>query len=245
MRFAQAWKVARHEFMAVRRSRGILTALVGFPLGVGVGFPLLLGYIIVSSGTQDIGSWFPGIVSAFSFWFVIGAVSIPTSIASYSIVGEKVAKSLEPLLLTPTTDGEILLGKALGAFVPTVLAVWAGSTIFQVIVDLESRGPLGYWFFPNLEMIAAVFVLMPLSVLLTIEACVLISSKVSDVRAAQQAAGLLAMPFVLIYVASLVTLGLDAEVLLLLSGLLLPFDVALYFVTLKTFRREEILTRWK
>ncbi|HEV2166618.1 MAG TPA: ABC transporter permease subunit, partial [Thermoplasmata archaeon] len=105
MRFSQAWVVARHEIREVRRSRAIMAALVGFPLGVGLGFPILLGYIIVTAGSQGLATWFPGIANAFSFFFVIGAVSIPTSIASYSIVGEKTSRSLEPLLLTPTTDG--------------------------------------------------------------------------------------------------------------------------------------------
>lgn len=220
-------------------------ALVGFPLGVGLGFPVLLEYIIATSGSQGLGSWFPGIANAFSFFFVIGAVTVPTSIASYSIVGEKASKSLEPLLLTPTSDGEILMGKALGAFLPTVIAVWLGAAAFQVIVDVESRGPLGYLLYPNPEMTVALFVLMPLLVLLSIEACVLISARVSDVRAAQQAAGLIALPFVLVYVAGLVTLGLDAMVLLILSALLVPCAILLYFVSLRTFRRDEILTRWK
>lgn len=245
MRFSQAWTVARHELRTVRRSRAIMAALIGFPLGVGVGFPALLEYVIATTGTEGFGSWFPGIVNAFSFWFVIGAVSLPTSIASYSIVGEKTSKSLESLLLTPTSDGEILMGKALGAFLPTVVAVWIGATVFQVLVDLESRANLGYWLFPNLEMTVAIFVLMPLSVLFTIEACVVISARVSDVRAAQQAGGVLVMPFVIVYVASIVTLGLDAEVLLLISGMVAPCVVALYFLSLKTFRRDQILTQWK
>ncbi|HEV2165980.1 MAG TPA: ABC transporter permease, partial [Thermoplasmata archaeon] len=109
----------------------------------------------------------------------------------------------------------------------------------------ESAGPLGYLLYPNPEMTVALLVLMPLSVLLSIEVCVLISARVTDVRAAQQAAGLLTVPFVLVYVAGLVTLGLNAEVLLLLSGILVPLVVGLYFVSLRTFRRDEILTRWK
>ncbi len=36
-------------------------------------------------------------MNAFSFWFVIGAAFLPVTIASYSLVGEKVQKSLEPL----------------------------------------------------------------------------------------------------------------------------------------------------
>jgi ABC-2 type transport system permease protein len=53
----------------------------------------------------------PEVINAFLFFFIIGAVSLPVGIAAYSVVGEKVEKSLEPLLTTPLTDGEILMGK--------------------------------------------------------------------------------------------------------------------------------------
>ena len=87
----------------------------------------------------------PGVISAsvapflnaFSFWFVIGAASLPAGIASYSIVGEKIQKSLEPLLATPMTDGEILLGKSIASFVPPIAAIWASSVVFMVLMDLS------------------------------------------------------------------------------------------------------------
>ena len=34
--------------------------------------------------------------------------ALPANLASYSMVGEKVERSLEPLLATPASDGEIL-----------------------------------------------------------------------------------------------------------------------------------------
>jgi ABC-2 type transport system permease protein len=54
--------------------------------------------------------------NAFNFWFIILASAVPSGMASYSVVREKVEKSLEPLLSTPATDGEILLGKSLASF---------------------------------------------------------------------------------------------------------------------------------
>ena len=50
-------------------------------------------------------------------------------------MGEKVEKSLEPLLATPTTDGEILLGKSIAAFIPPVVATWAGAAIYMALID--------------------------------------------------------------------------------------------------------------
>jgi ABC-2 type transport system permease protein len=245
MRVSQAWIIARHDMRQFRQKRGILLGLVAFPLGIGVGFPLLIELILRSAGTAGSSAWLPGILDAFALWFVIGAVSLPTTIAAYSIVGEKISKSLEPLLSTPTTDGEILLGKSLAALIPSVLAMWAGGLLFQGIVDLETVGPFGYLYYPNATMAVVLLLAMPLAALVAVEASVVISSRATDVRAAQQYAGALILPFFLLYIAGELGLSLDAGHLLLVSAALGVVALGLYFASLRAFRREEILTRWK
>jgi ABC-2 type transport system permease protein len=243
MRLSQAWTVARHDMRLIRRKRGIMAGLIGMPIGVGVGFPALVA-LLLSQGGSNPASWLPTYIEAFSFWFVIGAASLPNTIASFSIVGEKVSKSLEPLLATPTSDGEILVGKALAAFVPTMLAVWAGSVIFQVLIDVETLGPFGYLFFPDWTIAIELFVLVPLAALLAIEASVIISSRVTDIRSAQQYAGLIFLPLIVVYVASEIV-GLTSSRLLYIGGALAAIVLVLYYASLRTFHREEILTRWK
>jgi ABC-2 type transport system permease protein len=245
MRLSQAWIIARHDMGLFRRRRTILYGLVALPLGVGIGFPLLIGYI-VQEGGPALGSYLPTLVNAFSFWWVIGAAMLPTAIAAYGIVGEKVERSLEPLLSTPTTDGEILLGKVLAAFLPTMLAVWAGSVLYQVLVDLETRGPLGYLLFPNWDMALILFVMAPLACLYAIEFSVLASSRASDARTAQQYAGLVFVPLIFIYVAGEIgSLPLTTTNLLYVCAGLAALVVALFFASERLFRREEILTSWK
>jgi len=41
----------------------------------------------------------------------------------------KLDRSLEPLLATPVNDGELLLGRALAAFIPSLLATYLGAAI--------------------------------------------------------------------------------------------------------------------
>ncbi|MDP3047407.1 MAG: ABC transporter permease subunit, partial [Chloroflexota bacterium] len=57
-------------------------------------------------------------VTQYLFLFLVVPASIPVTIASYSIVGEKEAKSLEPLLATPIRTWELLLAKSLAAALP-------------------------------------------------------------------------------------------------------------------------------
>lgn len=64
------------------------------------------------------------------------AAILPTAIDSYSMVGEKVEKSLEPLLATPTTDSELLLGKSIAVFLPPLIATYIGALIFMVLMDI-------------------------------------------------------------------------------------------------------------
>jgi ABC-2 type transport system permease protein len=245
MRFSQAWIIARHDMGIFRHRLGIMGPLLGLPLGVGIGFPLLVQYIVSMAGSSGLGSYLPQLIEAFSFWFVIGAGTVPTAIAAYGIVGEKVEKSLEPLLSTPTTDGEILLGKVLAALVPTVLAIWAGAVIFQVLVDWFTFGALGYLFYPNWGMIVLMLVLTPLVCLYAIEFCVLISSRVTDARSAQQYAGLTFIPLIFVYIAGEVDLSLGTTTLVYLAGIFVVLDIALFLVSQRIFHREEILTRWK
>jgi ABC-2 type transport system permease protein len=65
------------------------------------------------------------VVSNFMVMFMILPLAIPATIAAYSIVGEKVTRSLEPLLATPITTSELLIGKSLAAALPAILATWA------------------------------------------------------------------------------------------------------------------------
>lgn len=245
MRFSQAWLIARHDMALIRSRKGIFYPLIAFPVGIAVGFSLLIVYI-ASSGGSSSGSYLPQFIDAFTFWFVIGAASLPTTIAAYGIVGEKVEKSLEPLLSTPTTDSELLLGKALSAFVPTMVAIWAGSVLYMILADLGTRGIFGYLYFPNTEIAVILLALAPLACLFSIELLTVVSSRVTDVRSAQQYASVVFLPLILLYVAG--ELGkppLNTMNLLIISGVFAVIVLALFSASTRTFRREEILTHWK
>jgi ABC-2 type transport system permease protein len=117
-------------------------------------------------------------------------------------VGEKVEKSLEPLLATPTTDGEILLGKSIAAFLPPILATYASAIIYMGLIDYLTYPKLGYLNYPNWSIGIILLLVIPLAEILSIEVSVIASSRASDVRAANQLGGLMFIPFMIIYLAS-------------------------------------------
>ncbi len=230
----------------ILRKRGILIGLIAFPIGVAIGFPALVSLVIQDAGGAPAATYFTDLINAFGFWFVIAAASLPNAIAAYGIVGEKTERSLEPLLATPSTDGEILLGKTLAAFLPTMVAVWSASVLFQALVDVIARPALGYYFYPNWEMAVILFVLAPIASLYSIEVCVIVSSRVTDVRSAQQYAGVVFIPLIFVYIVGEIgKFPLNTENLVLIAAALGALTLGLFFVAQRTFDREEILTRWK
>jgi ABC-2 type transport system permease protein len=172
--------------------------------------------------------------------------TLPTAIASYSLVGEKLEHSLEPLLAAPVTDGEILLGKCLAAVLPPLAAIYAGVVVFMALCDLATGQRLSRLYFPNWTAAVILLVVVPLTAAMCVEFNVVISARVSDVRAAQQLGALAVVPFAAIYVGSEIGLvTLDRPTLAVIAGILAVVDVALFFASRATFQREQILTRWR
>ena len=243
MRLSKAWVVAAKDLKIFTRKRNVFGSVILFPLLVSIGLPLLIHF--VSAKHQGFGSHLPTLLNAFSFFFVALAAYLPTAIASYSLIGEKVEKSLEPLLATPTTDSELLLGKSIAGFIPPVAAIYISAIVFMALMDLFTHALLGYYYFPNWTMGVILLLVTPLSAILSIEANVIISARAADVRSAQLQGGLSVLPFGALYVASevgIVTLGTTH--LFIISAVILLIDVILFFISTKTFQREEILTKW-
>lgn len=237
------WKIARKELKVISRKKSIIFYTVGLPLLVAISFSIVIQGQIANGIPDSLSLGAQSII----YIFVVLATVLPSTIAAYSIVGEKVEKTLEPLLATPTTDGEILLGKSIAAFLPPILSAWMGASIFMATADyLLKNAGLGYYYFPNWNAVVMLFLLAPLAGILSIEVAVMASSRVSDVRGANQIAGLIFIPFVVVFFAGAEGIfAFNIVNLLIFSGVVAIVDVILFFLSKATFKREEILTKWK
>ena len=245
MRLSKAWIIAEKDFAIFRKKKSVIYSVVLFPLFVSISLPLIVEFIASQSGGIPAEA-LTTVLNAFSFFYITGAVTLPTAIASYSLVGEKVQKSIEPLLATPTTEAEILLGKSIAAFLPPIAAIYIGAALFMALIDSLTYSTLGYFYFPNWNMGVIMLLLAPLGSILSIEFDILISSRVNDVRAAQQLGGIVALPFLGIYIlAEASILSLETINLLIISASLVAIDVILFYISKAVFRREKILTKWK
>lgn len=245
MRISKAWTVAAKDLRIFRKKRSILFSILFFQIFISVGLPLLIKFSNSRSGGISV-SVLPHLLDSFSFWYVIGSAMMPLSLASYSVVGEKVQKSLEPLLATPTTDEEILAGKSIAAALPAIVATFLGASLFMILVDRLTHAKLGYLYYPNREIAVTLMLLAPLTIIFSIGVNILISSRFNDVRSAQQMGALLILPLFVVYLlAEINVISLTATNLLIIAAILFVADIAAFYLAKATFQREEILTRWK
>jgi ABC-type Na+ efflux pump permease subunit len=251
MRLWKSWIVTKKDLSVFKKNKYILSSLVAMPLILGVVLPIIFIFALEAqaaelSRTQLIEAA-QTITNLGSTYFVIIPAALASIIGSYSFVGEKIEHSLEPLLATPTTDGELLLGKSLAAFIPCMGVTYLGIAIFTGIIDGWSFTTLGKFLIPNVYWAIIIGVMAPLVCVLSVEANVIISSRVNDVRAAQQLGSLVVLPLILLVVfASTGSTIISKELLALItSAALAVATVALFYLSKLTFQREEILTKWK
>jgi ABC-type Na+ efflux pump permease subunit len=243
MRISKAWIIALKDIKLVLRKRYIIFSLVGFAIIISIGLPVVLNVVVSKAGAGS--TRLPDFLNAFSFFYVVGAGMLPTLIATYSIVGEKVEKSLEPLLAAPVTDRELLLGKGIAAFIPSIGALYIGIIIYMILADLVTHGTLGYYFFPNWNIGLIMLLLIPLMIILSIEWSVIVSSRANDPRTAQMQGIFIAIPLLIVYVTTEVgVITLNLTTLWIIAGAALVLDIVLYCFSARIFQREEILTKW-
>lgn len=244
MRWSKAWTVASKDFKIFLKKKAILYSMIGFEVIFAIGMPALVRFVIRKA--ENAAVILPALINAFSFWFVIGIVFLPISIASYSLVGEKVQKSLEPLLATPTSDAEILAGKVIAAFIPAMVANYIGAFVFMLLINASTFRLFSYLYYPNWDIAIELLLIGPLACLLSIGYSVLVSSRSTDVRAAQQVGSLILLPYGGVYVlVELGVLALSTANLLIISAVLVVLDGLVFSLVKATFQREAILTEWK
>jgi ABC-2 type transport system permease protein len=184
-------------------------------------------------------------LNTFVLMFMILPVAIPVTIAAYSIVGEKTTRSLEPLLATPITTVELLSAKIISAVIPAIGATWVAFGIFLIGARLLAPPAVFAEFFKP-QWFLAILVVAPLLTILATCIAVIVSSRVTDPRVAEQMSAVVILPLVLLVVGQSVGLILiDEQVVIIMGIVVLVLDVLLLYLAIKLFQRETILTRWK
>jgi ABC-2 type transport system permease protein len=255
----KVWLIFRKEWMEIRQQYLLLGGLVVVPLA----FVIIIGVVManpLSGGVHglpalDLGSN-PQLAKLndaqmiqlvfgmqLRMVFMLMPLLVSSIIPAYSIVGEKNSRTLEPLLATPISSAQLLMGKCLNALVISTVLSWLGG-IFFVIEMLVFTVPPVTGLIINPGWLIALFLVVPGMALVPIAISVYVSSRVNDPRSAQQFSSLIVLVLAAgVFLVLGVAVATPWLALLAAVGFGLLGAGSLYLAT-RLFRREVILTRW-
>jgi ABC-2 type transport system permease protein len=262
MRARIVWTILRREWMEMLRNRLLLATILVPPVALTVA-PIVLAAAVgeealppelaaqVIAQKPEWAAFKAGelagafAVQQFLVFFLLMPAYIPLSIATFSIIGEKLARSLEAVLAAPIRTVELLAGKSIAALVPGVLAGWATYVVFVLLASFV-YGPALFGVVTDASWLAGVFLLGPAVGLSSVVAGVIVSARVSDPRVAQQIGGVIIVPIVgLVLIQATGTLLVGPAGYVLLAVIVTILSLEGLRVGVRLFNREAILTRWR
>jgi ABC-2 type transport system permease protein len=194
-----------------------------------------------ATGLSPEGAIQAWIFQQFLVLLVFAPIAGAMSVAAHAVIGEKQARSLEPLLAT----FELLGAKVLGALMPAVGLTLASFALYFFGILLTAE-PGVYRILLTPRALAIVFLLGPLAALAALQLAVCVSSRVNDARSAQQIGALIILPLSALLVAQLMgQVQLTNSAILVAAVLLSLLNAVLMRIGISLFDRESILTRWK
>ncbi len=263
MNFRNLFRIARKDWIEVKSNRELLMPLLLVPALLSIFLPLVFALALPLEPGK------PEEILALRVAFGIGLdvtdggvmiivmtnsmlkpylLIIPTMvamiIASDSIAGEKERKTIESFLVLPLSDREILVGKVLGALIPSLVASWVSFLLMGTTLNLAGRPNLGAhiivfedasWWLLNGLLVTIISFMSTLFM-------VLISAIVKNVKAAQQYSVLGVVPIVGLVISGVSqAFLLDVNGILIVSGILGAIAVGLTFLTTKRLNREKLI----
>jgi uncharacterized membrane protein SpoIIM required for sporulation len=233
-----AWVVAKREIKDQLRDWRILSPIFILTLF----FPLLMNFT-AEQAVGFVGRYGAPIIGDRLIPFLLMVVgffpiSISLVIALESFAGERERRSLEPLLATPLTDGQLFIGKMFASLLLPVLAAYIGILVYLVGLYLRLE-----WI-PPLPLLVQVVLLTTAQAFVMVCGAVVISSQTTSVRAANLLASFVILPVSqLIIGESLIMFWGRYNILWLIVLFLFIIAIVLSRMGLHLFNRESLLGR--
>jgi ABC-2 type transport system permease protein len=175
-------------------------------------------------------------------YMLVIPVMMPSVVSAYSVVGEREQGTLEPVLITPIRREEFLIGKALAAFVPTLVIAYAVFGIFLGAAALFANPVITSAIYAGTHVLVQL-VFTPLLAGWAIWVGIAVSARSTDVRAAQQLSVLGGVPpLVILALMSLNVIKVSTALALGLAAALLAIDLLAWRIVAAMFDRERLVT---
>jgi ABC-type Na+ efflux pump permease subunit len=202
--------VVRKELRDYRRKRSIVVGMLILP-AIFLIEPVLFVFLGAPDPVGD-----PSYRAPLLLLLLIPVIT-PSTLAAYSVAGEREQGTLEPLLTTPIRQLEFIIGKAAAVMIPSVGLSYLVFGIYLVVVRLFANPVVAAGIFNEGPMLLALFLFTPLLTGWSIVVGMAVSVRAGEIRVAQQ----------LGMIASLPPLGV---VVLMVTGVIAPtFTAALVF----------------
>ena len=257
--------IVRKEWNEIRKNKLVLSVVIFVPIlmtliplvmmgvmgrfGVSQGDLEEMGRMLknpIFSGLNAIEAVQSMLASNFLVLFLMMPLMVPVTIAAYSIVGEKITRSLEPLLATPISTLKLLLGKGLAAALPGIVTAWVCYVLFLIGARFLAVSDRVFRIFVDPMWLVAMLVLAPLLTVMAVNVGIIVSSRTSDPRAAEQLGSLIILPLMVLFLGPMVGfIQLSAVTFWVSAVIVLLADIVLVYLGVTLFQRETILTRWK
>ena len=253
---AVLWK----DLLDLRKNRALLGSMTIFPLVI-VFVPVMIVYSYTHQtdvgslktialyyhaelGPRDTGAAFL-IQKILTDWFgmyLLMPVFVPVLISSQSVVGEKEKRTLEPLLASPISGLELLVGKSLASLIPSLVICWASFALFCVSVDWVAWSTFRELLLPNRMWLFGVGLIAPLFAVFGNGVSVLVSARVSESRLAQQISGLVTLPIIGMVGSQLAGWLKGGVAFYAIEGaVVLLLDLILAWLSIRLFDRERLM----
>jgi ABC-type transport system involved in multi-copper enzyme maturation permease subunit len=178
--------IMRKELRAYRRNGSIVAAMAIVPL-IFLVQPLVSVFALSSTAAHQLRQHH-------ELLYMLGIPAlVPSMLAAYAIVGERQEGTLEPLLSTPLQREELVLGKALAVLLPSVGVAYIVFGAFVALVSLFAHAGVASALIRGGDVLAQV-VFTPLIAAWSIWIGMAISTRVGDIRVAQQLSVLASLP---------------------------------------------------
>jgi ABC-2 type transport system permease protein len=175
-------------------------------------------------------------------YMLVIPVVMPSAVSAYSVAGEREQGTLEPVLTTPIRREEFLVGKALAAFVPTVVIAYAVFGIFLAVAGLFARPAVDSAIYAGTHVLVQLL-FTPLLAGWAIWVGIAVSARSTDVRVAQQLSVLGSTPpLVIVALVSLNVITVSTALAIGLAAALLAIDLLAWRVVAVMFDRERLVT---
>jgi ABC-type Na+ efflux pump permease subunit len=231
--------VVRKELRDYRRKRAIVVTMAVLPILFLVE-PVVTIFVVPPALSGS--SLSHSLVLPMLYLLLIPTV-MPSTLAAYTVAGEREQGTLEPLLTTPIRQQEFIVGKAAAVLIPTMVASYAVFGLFLAAVALFAQPAVATAFFHQGAVLLALFLLAPLLASWAIVVGMAISVRASEVRVAQQLGTLASFPpVVVILLLAVGVLHPTVALALEFAAALLVIDLVALRLISGMFDRERLVT---